>query len=142
MEDHDTMEDTSEDEDLEPTDDDGDDDGDDSEPTPAATTTTTDGEASPEVDSSLEELLAKREGRPAEEEEEDDSMLAMGRDERLEPLAVKVVPPTDKEFVCRNCHLVKHRSQLADRDRIRGDSDAARKRRAGRSPNRRHGGCD
>jgi hypothetical protein len=77
-----------------------------------------DGEA-PEVESSLEELLAKREGgKPAEEEEEDDSMLAIGREERLEPLAVKVVPPTDKEFVCKNCHLVKHRSQLADRDRM------------------------
>ena len=73
----------------------------------------------PEVESSsLEELLAKREGRPAEEEEEDDSMLAVGRDERLEPLAVKVIPPSDKEFVCKNCHLVKHRSQLADRDRM------------------------
>jgi hypothetical protein len=71
-----------------------------------------------QVESSLEELLAKREGRPAEEEEEDDSMLAIGRDERLEPLAVKVVPPSDKEFVCKNCHLVKHRSQLADRDRM------------------------
>jgi hypothetical protein len=70
-----------------------------------------------EVESSLEELLAKREARPAEEEEEDDSILAMGREERLEPLAVKVMPPTDKEFVCRNCHLVKHRSQLKDRNR-------------------------
>ncbi|MDP9341535.1 MAG: DUF4193 family protein [Actinomycetota bacterium] len=71
-----------------------------------------------EVESSLEELLAKREGTPAEEEEDDDSILALGREERLEPLAVKVVPPSDKEFVCRNCHLVKHRAQLADRDRM------------------------
>jgi Domain of unknown function (DUF4193) len=71
-----------------------------------------------EVESSLEELLAKREARPAEEEEDDDSVLAMGREERLEPLAVKVVPPSDKEFVCRNCHLVKHRSQLKDRNRM------------------------
>ena len=70
-----------------------------------------------EVESSLEELLAKREARPAEEEEEDDSILAMGREERLEPLAVKVVPPSDKEFVCSNCHLVKHRSQLKDRSK-------------------------
>ena len=67
--------------------------------------------------SSLEELIAKREGQPAEEEEEDDSLTSLGREERLEPLAVKVVPPSDKEFVCRNCHLVKHRSQLADRTR-------------------------
>ena len=71
-----------------------------------------------EVESSLEELLAKREPRPAEEEEEDDSILALGRDERLEPLAVKVVPPSDKEFVCKNCHLVKHRSQLANKERM------------------------
>ena len=71
-----------------------------------------------EVESSLEELLAKREARPAEEEEEDDSILAVGREERLEPLAVKVVPPSDKEFVCKNCHLVKHRSQLKDRNRM------------------------
>src|ERR671935_124140 len=34
-----------------------------------------------EVESSLEELLAKREARPAEEEEEDDSILATGREE-------------------------------------------------------------
>jgi hypothetical protein len=115
-----TMEDNTdemtEDEELEPTDDDDGDEGDAPEP---AATPATDGEGGTEgVESSLEELLAKREGRPAEEEEEDDSMLAIGRDERLEPLAVKVVPPTDKEFVCRNCHLVKHRSQLADRDRM------------------------
>src|ERR671937_3162301 len=71
-----------------------------------------------EVESSLEELLAKREARPAEEEEEDDSILATGREERMESLAVKVVPPSDKEFVCSNCHLVKHRSQLKDRSRM------------------------
>src|ERR671935_1946223 len=71
-----------------------------------------------EVESSLEELLAKREARPAEEEEEDDSILATGREERMESLAVKVVPPSDKEFVCANCHLVKHRSQLKDRNRM------------------------
>ena len=95
-----------------------DDDGEEGDDAPEPAAATTDGEA-PEVESSLEELLAKREGgRPAEEEEEDDSMLALGRDERLEPLAVKVVPPSDKEFVCKNCHLVKHRSQLADRDRM------------------------
>ncbi len=103
----------AEDEELEQLDDDGEEENGAQEPAAPAT----DGE--PEVESSLEELLAKREGRPAEEEDDDDdSMLAMGRDERLEPLAVKVIPPSDKEFVCRNCHLVKHRSQLADRDRM------------------------
>jgi hypothetical protein len=73
-----------------------------------------------EVESSLEELLAKKEDRkPSEEEEEDEeSMLALGREERLEPLAVKVVPPQPTEFVCKNCYLVKHRSQLADKTRM------------------------
>jgi hypothetical protein len=72
-----------------------------------------------EVESSLEELLAKKEPRPAEEEEEDESILTVEREERLEPLAVKVVPPQPTEFVCSNCHLVKHRSQLARREKGR-----------------------
>jgi hypothetical protein len=92
-----------------------DDEGDEDAPEPAAAEAEP---AEPEVESSLEELLAKREPRPAEEEEEDDSLVSLGREERLEPLAVKVVPPTDKEFVCQNCHLVKHRSQLADKARM------------------------
>jgi len=99
-----------EDEDL----DGADDEGEEGTTTPAAAPDAEDGQ----VESSLEELLAKREARPAEEEEEDDSILTLGREERLEPLAVKVVPPTDKEFVCRNCHLVKHRAQLADKVRM------------------------
>ncbi|HEX9376736.1 MAG TPA: DUF4193 family protein [Actinomycetota bacterium] len=102
----------TEDDDLETTEDESDDDEATPEPAPAAR-----GEEG-EVESSLEELLAKREPRPAEEEEEDDSLLALGRDERLEPLAVKVIPPTDKEFVCSNCHLVKHRSQIANKERM------------------------
>jgi hypothetical protein len=110
----DNIDEITEDEEIEPLEDD-DTDGEEATPEPAAPAA--EGE-SPQVESSLEELLAKREGGAAEEEEEDDSMLAIGRDERLEPLAVKVIPPTDKEFVCKNCHLVKHRSQLADRDRM------------------------
>jgi Domain of unknown function (DUF4193) len=109
----DNIDEPTEDEELEPTEDDAEE-AEGAEPAAAAAT---DGEEG-EVESSLEELLAKREGRPAEEEEEDDSMLSVGRDERLEPLAVKVIPPSDKEFVCSNCHLVKHRSQLADRERV------------------------
>jgi Domain of unknown function (DUF4193) len=105
-------EETMEEEDLEPPEDESGEE----ESTPAAPAEA-DGDG-PEVESSLEELLAKREPRPAEEEEEDDSMLALGREERLEPLAVKVVPPSDKEFVCNNCHLVKHRAQLADKARM------------------------
>ena len=85
-------------------------------PAPAAR----DGEAEGgEVESSLEELIAKKEDRkPGEEEEEDDSVLTVEREERLEPLAVKVVPPQPTEFVCKNCHLVKHRSQLKDKSRM------------------------
>ena len=71
-------------------------------------------------DASLEEILTKKpEERPAPEEEDEESILSMGRDERVEPLAVKVVPPDPaKEFTCRKCYLVKHRSQLADKRRM------------------------
>jgi hypothetical protein len=73
-------------------------------------------------DASLEEILTKKpEERPAspEEEEDEDSILSLGRDERIETLSVKVVPPDpNKEFTCRSCYLVKHRSQLADKKRM------------------------
>ena len=80
------------------------------------------GEADDETgDASLEEILTKKpEDRPApEEEEEEDSILSLGREERIETLSVKVVPPDpNKEFTCRKCYLVKHRSQLADKKRM------------------------
>jgi uncharacterized protein DUF4193 len=66
---------------------------------------------------SIEELIVKKEERAAQEEE-DDSVLSLTREERLEPLAVKVVPPQATEFVCKNCYLVKHRSQLKDKTRM------------------------
>lgn len=65
---------------------------------------------------SIQDLLVKQEARA--EEEEDDSVLNLGREERLEPLAVKVVPPQPNEFTCRRCYLVKHRSQLKDRNKM------------------------
>lgn len=65
-----------------------------------------------EVVESIEDLLVKKEAR---EEEEEDSVLNLSREERLEPLAVKVVPPQPNEFTCRKCYLVKHRSQLKDK---------------------------
>ena len=77
-----------------------------------------DGEAG---DASLEEILTKKpEERPAPDEEEDEeSILSLGREERIETLSVKVVPPDPaKEFTCRKCYLVKHRSQLADKKRM------------------------
>ena len=70
------------------------------------------------IESSLDELLAKRAPEEKVEEEEDESMLALERDERVESLAVKVVPPQANEFTCKNCFLVKHRSQLADKRRM------------------------
>ena len=77
-----------------------------------------DGEAG---EASLEEILTKKpEERPAPDEEEDEeSILSLGREERIETLSVKVVPPDPaKEFTCRKCYLVKHRSQLADKKRM------------------------
>lgn len=64
---------------------------------------------------SIEDLLVKKEAREAEE---DDSVLGLSREERLEPLAVKVVPPQPTEFICKKCYLVKHRSQLKDKSRM------------------------
>jgi len=66
---------------------------------------------------SIEDLIAKKEERRAGEGN-DESLLNMGREERLEPLAVKVVPPQPTEFVCKNCYLVKHQSQLKDKKRM------------------------
>jgi hypothetical protein len=69
---------------------------------------------------SIEDLLVKKEAQAEEEaaEEEDESLVSLSREERLEPLAVKVVPPQASEFVCQNCYLVKHRSQLKDKKRM------------------------
>ncbi len=65
---------------------------------------------------SIEELIVKKESQAAEEED-DDAVLSLTRDERLEPVPEKVVPPQSSEFVCKKCYLVKHRSQLKDRAR-------------------------
>jgi hypothetical protein len=81
------------------------------EPPPAAPAT---GDSDVE---SIQDLLVKQEARENEEEEED-SVLSLSREERLEPLAVKVIPPQPTEFVCKKCYLVKHRSQLKDKNRM------------------------
>ncbi len=77
-------------------------------------------EAPESAETSLDEILAKKpEDRPAPDEEEDEeSVLSLGREERIETLSVKVVPQQPTEFVCRKCYLVKHRSQLADKKRM------------------------
>lgn len=66
---------------------------------------------------SIQDILVKQEAQ-AEEDDDDDSVLSLSREERLEPLAVKVVPPQPTEFICKNCYLVKHRSQLKDKTRM------------------------
>lgn len=69
---------------------------------------------------SIQEILVKQEARSeeAEAEEEGDSVLNLTREEKLEPLAVKVIPPQASEFICSNCYLVKHRSQLKDKAKM------------------------
>ena len=66
---------------------------------------------------SIQDILVKQEAR-SEEAEEDDSVLTLTREERMEPLATKVVPPQATEFICSNCYLVKHRSQLKDKAKM------------------------
>ena len=70
------------------------------------------------VETSFEELAKRAED--TEEEDDDDSVLDLGRgDDKNEALVEKVIPPDPlKEFTCRNCFLVKHRSQLADKKKM------------------------
>ena len=69
---------------------------------------------------SIDELLVKKEAQAeeAEADEEEDVLVSLTREERLEPLDAKVVPPTTSEFVCKHCFLVKHKSQLKDKKRM------------------------
>jgi hypothetical protein len=83
-----------------------------------ATTPTPATRAGDEDVESIQDILVKQEARAEEAEEEDDSVLTLTREERLEPLAAKVVPPQPTEFICSNCYLVKHRSQLKDKAKM------------------------
>jgi hypothetical protein len=72
---------------------------------------------------SIQDILAKQEteeqATAAAEEEDDAAALAtMTKDERLEPTESRIVPMQETEFMCKNCFLVKHRSQLADKKRM------------------------
>lgn len=73
---------------------------------------------------SIQDLLAKQETREVEEEaaeEKEETAVVTttrGGDERLEPLDARVVPMQATEFMCKNCYLVKHRSQLADKRKM------------------------
>jgi uncharacterized protein DUF4193 len=73
--------------------------------------------AQEQPETSLDEILAKKE-EAAPDEGEEETLIEPGRDDRVETLAVKVVPQQPTEFVCKNCYLVKHRSQLADKKRM------------------------
>lgn len=66
---------------------------------------------------SIEDTVAKKEAvvEEAAEEEDDEPTPSVAREERAEPLAPKVVPVQPTEFICKRCHLVKHRSQLKDK---------------------------
>ena len=89
----------------------------DDEEVPASTSTTAPRAGDEDVES-IQDILVKQEARSEEAEEEDDSVLTLTREERLEPLASKVVPPQPTEFICSNCYLVKHRSQLKDKAKM------------------------
>jgi hypothetical protein len=70
------------------------------------------------AETSLDELIAKKSDEGTAEEGEEEAPATAGREERVETLSVKVVPQQPTEFVCKNCFLVKHRSQLADKKRM------------------------
>ena len=71
---------------------------------------------------SIHEVLEKQEARDDEDEaDEDEPVVPVATtkgDDRLEPIEARVVPIQSTEFVCKNCYLVKHRSQLADKRRM------------------------
>ena len=71
---------------------------------------------------SIQDLLAKQEAtetaKEAADEDEEVVPLDLARDDRSEALDTKVVPMQETEFMCRNCFLVKHRSQLADKKKM------------------------
>ena len=71
---------------------------------------------------SIQDLLAKQEASETVKEAVDDDEevvpLDLARDDRAEAIDTKVVPMQETEFMCRNCFLVKHRSQLADKKKM------------------------
>jgi len=72
-----------------------------------------------QVEAYLDKLIAKKNDRPTpvDEDDEDEVLLALTRDDARESLATRVLPVQHNEFICKNCYLVKHRSQLADQRR-------------------------
>lgn len=75
-----------------------------------------------EAEASLDEILAQRpQARRAGEDADEDDLLAFSPEPKLgsaDPLPSKITPIKEQaEFVCKRCHLVKKRSQLADAKR-------------------------
>ncbi len=73
-------------------------------------------------DASLDEILSQRAaGKPDEDTDDDDIMSLVSESAETpvgDPVPTRVVPVKDRqEFVCKSCHLVKARSQLADERR-------------------------
>ena len=69
------------------------------------------------VETSFEELAKRAE--TVEEEDDDEVVIDLGRDDDgKEALVERVLPAQANEFTCRNCFLVKHRSQLADKKKM------------------------
>lgn len=77
-------------------------------------------EAEPEEEESLDELIAKKSSEDdAQDDSEDDTVLTLEPEERVGgSLPSNVKPQQSSEFTCRNCFLVKSKSQLADRKRM------------------------
>lgn len=81
-------------------------------------------DADEEDEATLDEILLQRPAarRGAEDADEDeDDLLAFAPEPKLgsaDPLPSKITPIKEQaEFVCKHCHLVKKRSQLADAER-------------------------
>jgi hypothetical protein len=76
------------------------------------------------VETSLEEFLQRKERRASSRSEDvdDEEALLEAMEEREgrvgESLTVKVVPEQPDEFTCRRCFLVKHRTQLKNRNKM------------------------
>jgi hypothetical protein len=69
---------------------------------------------------SIQELLVKQEAAEEEDDDADEAVIPLTREERLaEPVETRVVPIQETEFTCTRCFLVKHRSQLADKKKMR-----------------------
>ncbi len=76
-------------------------------------------------ESSLDELLTQRAAarRGTDDSEDEDDIMSLASEKEpdvmKEVIPARVIPVKDRqEFVCKRCHLVKLRAQLADEDRV------------------------